>query len=59
MNRMENYQETAHNYAANKGTILTEPFFTPDGVRVQICGKKLKIGNKNFSEFRLIPVKND
>lgn len=34
MNKMENYQELNHNLAAEKDTALTEPFLTPDGVRV-------------------------
>lgn len=56
MNKMENYQELNHNLAAEKNTVLTEPFMTPDGVRVQVFGKMVERGDEFRPEFRMAKV---
>lgn len=56
MNKMENYQEMNHNLAAEKDTALTEPFLTPDGVRVQVYGKMVQRGDELRPEFRMAKV---
>lgn len=56
MNRMENYQELNHNLAAEKNTALTEPFMTPDGVKVQVFGKMVQRGDKLWPAFRMAKV---
>lgn len=59
MNKMENYQELNHNLAAEKDTALTEPFMTPDGVKVQVFGKMVERGEELRPEFRIVKVISD
>ncbi|MBO4843955.1 MAG: hypothetical protein J5490_05120 [Bacteroidales bacterium] len=56
MNKMENYQEMNHNEAARKNTALTEPFLTPDGVKVQVFGRMIQRGEEQYPEFRLARI---
>lgn len=56
MNKMENYQELYHNNAAHKNTALTEPFPTPDGIKVQVYGRMIQRGEKLYPEFRIVKV---
>ncbi len=59
MNKMENYQEMNHNLAAEKNNALTEPFITPDGVKVQVFGKMVERGDELRPEFRMAKVIGD
>ena len=56
---MENYQESNHNLAAEKNTALTEPFITPDGVKVQVFGKMVTRGDELRPEFRIAKIIDD
>lgn len=56
MNKMENYQEMNHNNAARRESALTSPFFTPDGVKVQVLGKMISRGNEMNPEFRMVRI---
>lgn len=56
MNKMQNYQEENHNIAAKKNTALTEPFFTPDGVKVQVFGEMVRRGDELYPEFRMARI---
>jgi len=57
MNKMENYQEINHNRAAEKRTAITEPFFTPDGVKVQVYGRMVEHGDTLTPELHIVKVK--
>ena len=54
--KMENYQEMNHNEAARKNTALTEPFLTPDGIKVQVFGKMVQRGEEMHPEFRIAKI---
>lgn len=56
MNKMENYQEMNHNEAARNNTALTEPFLTPDGIKVQVFGNMIQRGVEMHPEFRIAKI---
>lgn len=57
MNLMENALELNHIKAAELNGVLTKPFKTPEGVKVQVYGQMAKRGSMVLPEFRLVKVK--
>lgn len=57
MNLMENALELNHIEAAKLNGALTEPFRTPEGIKVQVYGQMAKRGSMTLPEFRIIKVK--
>ena len=57
VNLMENALELNHIEAAKLNSVLTEPFKTPEGVKVQVYGQMAKRGSMILPEFRLVKVK--
>lgn len=57
MNLMENALELNHIEAAKLNGVLTEPFETPEGVKVQVYGQMAKRGSMILPEFRLVKIK--
>jgi len=56
MNRMQNALELNHERACQLNGCLTEPFLTPDGVKVQILAEIVKRGNIMHPEFKMIRI---
>ncbi len=56
MNKMENALETNHRMAAVKNTALTNVFYTPDGVKIQVYGKLVQRGKELHPEFRIVKI---
>lgn len=40
-------------------TAITESFFTPDGVKVQVYANMLDRAGQAYPEFRLVKIKED
>ena len=59
MNLMENALELNHIEAAKLNGALTEPFKTPEGVKVQVYGQMTKRGSMILPEFRLVKIKGN
>lgn len=59
MNLMENALELNHIEAAKLNGVLTEPFETPEGVKVQVYGQMAKRGSMILPEFRLVKIKGN
>lgn len=59
MNKMQNVLEMNHDAAGRKNTAITEAFYTPDGLKVQIYGKLQKRGDAVYPELRLVHIKDD
>lgn len=57
MNLMENMLEHNHKIAAEKGGTLTEPFLTPDGLKVQVYSEFIERGDTIYPEFKLAKIK--
>lgn len=58
MNKLQNYLEENHNLASEKNTALTNAFFTPDGVKVQVYGQMRNRGGNLHPEFRLVKIED-
>lgn len=54
MNRMQNAQEGNHDSFCKENRIITEPFLTPDGVKVQVKAEYTERGDRLYPEFRMI-----
>ena len=59
MNRLQNYLEKNHIEAAKMNTAITESFFTPDRVKVQVYAKMVDRAGQTYPEFRLVKIKED
>lgn len=59
MNKLQIYLEKNHIEAAKKNTAITEPFFTPDRVKVQVYAKMVDRAGQTYPEFRLVKIKED
>lgn len=51
------YLEFNHDEAGKMNTALTEAFFTPDGVKVQVYGEMTERAGKLYPEFKLAKIK--
>ena len=58
MNKLQNYLEMNHDYAGKKNNALTEAFFTPDGLKVQVYGQMINRAGNLYPEFRLMKIKD-
>lgn len=58
MNKMQNKLELCHDAACQANGPITQPFTTPDGVRVQIYADNLIIGNTTYPKYRIVRVNN-
>lgn len=58
MNKLQNYLEMNHDYAGKKNNALTEAFFTPDGIKVQVYGQMINRAGNLYPEFRLMKIKD-
>lgn len=56
MNKLQNIQEWLHDKEAEKECILTEPFVTPDALKVYVKGVMVDRGGERHPEFRLVKV---
>lgn len=59
MNRMQNALESNHDNACHKNALITKPFLTPDGVKVQIKAECIQKGTMSLPRYRMIPVIDD
>ena len=59
MNRLQNYLEKNHIKAAKMNTAITESFFTPDRVKVQVYANMVDRAGQIYPEFRLVKIKED
>lgn len=57
MNMMENTLELNHNEIAKLNGALTKPFKSPEGVKLQVYGQMIKLGEITRPEFKLVKVK--
>lgn len=57
MNRLLNSLEVNHMEAAKTNAVLTEEFFTPDGLKVQVLAETHKMKNKEYPRFRIVKIK--
>jgi hypothetical protein len=56
MNRMQNALERNHINACKKEGCLTYPFFTPDGILIQIKTEFVQRGESVHPEFRMVRI---
>ena len=56
MNRLQNVLELNHDSFARTNRPLTEPFATPEGIKVYVKGEMIDRGGKSYPEFRLVKV---
>lgn len=56
MNRMQNALELNHEKACQLNGCLTEPFLTPDGVKVQVLAEIVKRGDIMHPEFKMVRI---
>ena len=54
-----NYLEKKHIEAAKMNTAITESFFTPDRVKVQVYANMVDRAGQTYPEFRLVKIKED
>lgn len=59
MNLMHNALESNHDKACCMNALLTDPFYTPDGIKIQIKAEHTQQGTINHFAFRMIPIKDD
>lgn len=59
MNKLQIYLEKDHIEAAKMNTAITESFFTPDRVKVQVYAKMVDRAGQTYPEFRLVKIKED
>ena len=57
MNKLQNYLEMNHDAAGKKNNALTNAFFTPDGLKVQVYGQMVNRAGNLYPEFRLVKIK--
>jgi hypothetical protein len=57
MNKLQYYLEMNHDDAGTKNNALTNAFFTPDGLKVQVYGQMINRAGKLYPEFRLVKIK--
>lgn len=56
MNRMQNALELNHEKACRINGCLTEPFLTPDGIKVQVMAEIVKRGDIMHPEFKMVRI---
>lgn len=56
MNRLLNNLEVNHMEAAKTNAVLTEAFFTPDKIKVQVLAETYKARNKEYPRFRIVKI---
>lgn len=56
MNRMQNALELNHENACKLNGYLTEPFLTPDGVKVQVMAEIVKRGDIMHPTFKMVRI---
>ena len=56
MNKMQNMLEENHDNACQLEGYLTQPFLTPDGIKVKIKAGFVKRGNIMSPEFRMVRI---
>ncbi len=56
MYMLHNYLETNHNAAAEKNNALTDAFYTPDGLKVQVYGQMITRSGKLQPELSLVRI---
>lgn len=56
MNRMQNALELNHKMTCQLNGFITEPFFTPDGVKVQVLAEEVERGDIMYPEFRMVRI---
>lgn len=56
MNRLQNAQEGNHDAACNENREITEPFYTPDGVKVKIKAEMIRKGEVSFPVFKMLCI---
>lgn len=59
MNKLQIYLEKNHIEAAKMNTAITESFFTPDRVKVQVYANMVDRAGQTYPEFRLVKIKED
>lgn len=53
------YLEKNHIEAVKMNTAITESFFTPDRVKVQVYANMVDRAGQTYPEFRLVKIKED
>lgn len=56
MNKLQIYLEKNHIEAAKMNTAITESFFTPDRVKVQVYANMVDRAGQTYPEFRLVKI---
>lgn len=59
MNKMENALETNHRKAAEKNAALTDVFYTPDSVKIQVLGTFVQRGKELHPEFQIAKINGE
>jgi len=56
MNKLQNKQEAEHDRAGRMNVVITMPFMSPDGVKLQVKGEMIKRGEQYYPEMRLVKI---